>query len=83
MRFLKILILDSGWTSMETRNIAINFEVCNQGWKLAEILAHESFHSRTGKGYFHEGPAYSYGYRVRRRVFPWTGGTLWYVLGWR
>lgn len=68
---------------METRNIAINFDVCNQGWKLAEILAHESFHSRTGKGGLYEDQAYSHGYRVRTSVFPWTGGTLWYSLGWR
>mgnify|MGYP006910672606 CR=1 FL=1 len=73
----------AGWTSMGTRNIAINFDICNNNWKLTEILAHESWHSRTGQGGLYENQALPYGYGVRRRVFPWTGGTLWYGLGWR
>ena len=83
MRFLKILILDSGWTSMETRNIAINFDVCNQGWKLAEILSHESFHSRTGKRGLSKDQALKYDYDVRKNIFPCTGRISHYGKGWR
>ena len=76
----------AGWTSKETANISINFAICNQGWKLAEILAHESYHSRTGEGFFHEEKALKYGYGVRTDIFPSTGGTLYYGhrsnLGW-